>query len=439
MGLFNKVNGGGMMDVIRCDEPSYLIWKWHPEGTAQGNNRKENGIRWGSSLRVKEGSVAVFVYNSKDGIVQDYIEGPFDAMLYTDNLPVISSVIGLAYDGNVPFQAEVYFINLAQIIQSKFVVPYFDVFDPRFLDFAVPTAVRGTISFKISDYKEFIKLHRLDNFSLDDFNNQIKDAVSKYVKSIVANAPTDYNIPVIQLERKITEINDVIESNLRARMFDDFGVTISGVDVAVIDVDKTSEGYTKLQSVTQDLAGATAKAQAQANIRDIQSNQIIGMIDKGGKVISNLATGAYAKFKQTQSENLAAYQTEAAKDIGVAGAVGLGKMGANGGGGINNPASMMAGMAVGGAVGQNIAGAMNNAMNGMNQAGTQGQQKMYNVASNGEAIGPFDMNTLAQMVVAGTLLKESLVWTKGMNDWAKAEDVNDLKSLFPEMPPIPNK
>lgn len=30
MGLFgkNKTNEGGMLDVIRCDEPSYLIWKW---------------------------------------------------------------------------------------------------------------------------------------------------------------------------------------------------------------------------------------------------------------------------------------------------------------------------------------------------------------------------------------------------------------------------
>ena len=34
MGLFSKKPmGGGMMDAIRCDEKSYLIWKWHPEET----------------------------------------------------------------------------------------------------------------------------------------------------------------------------------------------------------------------------------------------------------------------------------------------------------------------------------------------------------------------------------------------------------------------
>ena len=30
MGLFNKQTNGGFMDEIRCDEPSYLIWKCLP-------------------------------------------------------------------------------------------------------------------------------------------------------------------------------------------------------------------------------------------------------------------------------------------------------------------------------------------------------------------------------------------------------------------------
>lgn len=27
---------GGFMDEIRCDEPSYLIWKWRPTGAQLG-------------------------------------------------------------------------------------------------------------------------------------------------------------------------------------------------------------------------------------------------------------------------------------------------------------------------------------------------------------------------------------------------------------------
>lgn len=48
----------------------------HPVLNRVPNNR-ENAIRWGSSLRVKDGEVAVFVYKQKDGTMQDFIVGPF--------------------------------------------------------------------------------------------------------------------------------------------------------------------------------------------------------------------------------------------------------------------------------------------------------------------------------------------------------------------------
>ena len=69
MGLFGKSKEGGFMDVIRCDEPEYLVWKWRPSGEAL-STKKENAIRYGSSLRVKDGELAVFVYNNKkEGVV----------------------------------------------------------------------------------------------------------------------------------------------------------------------------------------------------------------------------------------------------------------------------------------------------------------------------------------------------------------------------------
>ena len=41
MSLFGKRYVGGFMDQIRCDEPSYLVWKWHPSGLRQGENNRE--------------------------------------------------------------------------------------------------------------------------------------------------------------------------------------------------------------------------------------------------------------------------------------------------------------------------------------------------------------------------------------------------------------
>lgn len=434
MSIFGK-KSGGFMDEIRCDEPSYLIWKWHPAGSQSGNNNRENAIRWGSSLRVKDGEVAVFVYKQPNGVMQDFIEGPFDQIIKTSNFPVLASIVGLAYEGGTPFQAEVYFINLAQIIQVKFGVPFFDVYDPRFSDFGIPVAVRGTISFKISDYRQFIKLHRLNTFSLDDFQRQIRDAVCRYVKDTVTNAPAANDIPVIQIENKTSQINDAIEYDVSVRLNENFGVTVSGVDIGAIEIDKASDGYRQLMAVTKDVASAKIQAETEDYIERLRIQR---------------QEGQYAVHKQTQTANLGAYQVEKQAEVGVAGANALGQMGANGagtvdlGGGMGfNPAAMMAGMAVGGAVGQNIAGTMGNMMSGAVPPPSNSVtpppilQSTYYLAVNGQATGPFDVGVLRQMTVSGQVTCDSLVWQAGMSEWKKAGDVDELKNMFVTMPPVP--
>ena len=439
MALFDKSKRtGGFMDEIRCDEPSYLIWKWHPAGVQLGTGNRENAIRWGSSLRVKDGEVAVFVYSQYDGTVQEYIEGPCDLILNTENLPILASLVGLAYDGGTPFQAEVYFINLARIIQVKFGVPFFDIYDTRFADFGVPVAVRGTVSFSITDYREFIKLHRLNNFQLEDFQQQIRDTVSRYVKDTVANAPAAHNIPVIQIETKTAQINDVVEYDLAERLKENFGVLVSGVDIGAIEIDKNSEGYRQLMAVTKNVAATKIEAETQDYVERLRIQR---------------EEGQYAMHKQTQTANIGAFQVEKQADVGIAGAQALGQMGANGAGDVNlggdrdgfNMAAMMASMAVGGAVGQNIAGAMNNMMGGINQQTTPSvvpppiPTVAYHVAINGQAAGPFDMTSLTQMAANGQLTGDSLVWKNGMAHWEKAIAVDELKGLFSTMPPIPEE
>lgn len=446
MGLFSNKNGG-MMDVIRCDEPSYLIWKWHPTGSTARNNKRENAIRWGSSLRVNEGEVAVFVYDQTDGTQMDFIEGPHNGFIETVNFPVLASIIGVAFAGASPFQAEIYFINLARIIQSPFAVPFFDVFDPRFLDFAVPVAVRGTINFNITDYREFIKLQRLRDFNLTAFQTQIRDAVVKHVKDVVANMPAEKNIPVVQIERQIALINETVEEAIKQRLFNNFGVTVTGVDISVIELDKNSDGFMSLKNVTQDVSTATVEAQTAADVRNIHDMQRINAENVQETLRIQREEGQYAQRKQTQTENFAAYQTEAQAEVGVAGANALGQMGAGGagdvsGGGGFNPAAMMTGMAIGGAMGQNIAGTMNNMMSSMNQpqAGMTPPPiptVAYNVVVNNSASGPFDMTTLAQMVLAGTLTMETLVWKAGMGSWVKAGTIQELQEIFISTPPVP--
>lgn len=452
MGLFSKTNGG-LMDQIRCDESSYLIWKWHPKGSELNNNTRENAIRWGSSLRVKDGEVAVFVYNQGEDKKQDFIVGPYDEIIKTKNFPVLASLVGLAYDGGTPFQAEIYFINLAKIIQVNFAVPYFDVYDYRFDDFGVPLAVRGTLSFKIEDYKEFVKLHRLNTFNLEDFQNQVKDAVSKYAKDVVSNITRENKIPLVQIETKISEISNEVEKNITERLKANFGVLVSGMDIGTIELDKTSDGYKQLMAVTKDVTSATIEAEKEAKVKNITDKQRIDIHNYEEQLRIQREEGQYAQHKQTQSSNIGAFQVEKNAEVGIAGANALGKMGENGAGSVNignessggtgfNPAAMMASMAVGGAVGQNIANTMNNTLSNMNQNNVEPPipQSLYKVVINGEAKGPFDKNILKQMVDNGQISKETLCWKKGMEDWKKISEIEELKSIFDDdMPPIPKQ
>ena len=424
MGIFKKKHEGGLMDVIRCDEPTYLIWKWRPKGAEEANStKKENAIRYGSSLRVKDGEVAVFVYHQKDDTMQDYIEGPYDDTIKTANLPILSSIVGAAFGGASPFQAEVYFINLAGIIQVKFGVPFFDVADARNTNFTVPVAVRGSINFRLTNYKEFIKLHRLIDFDLEAFKLQIRDAVCKYIKSIVTNIPFDTGLPVIHLERKIFEVSSVLQPILKQRLESEFGVTTSSVDISDIELDKSSEGYRELKAVTTDIISEQEKAKSAINIRQMEGMAEINMEE-------------YQRERRlgTESSNLAAHQIDQQTRVGIAGAEALGKMGA---------AGMMAGMAMGSAIGQNMAGMMHGALGGLSQPvpPPPPQVSQYNVAVNGQTTGPYTVATLSQMAASGQFTRESLVWKAGMANWMTARNVPELSAIFgqniPPIPPVP--
>ena len=430
MSIFNRE--GGAMDAIRCDEPDYLIWKWRPLG-AVGRTNKENAIRWGSVLTVREGSLAVFVYKGN----HDYVMGPFSEKLRTGNLPIIAPLISLAYAGGSPFPAEVNFINLAEIIQVKFGVPFFEVFDPTFTEFSVPVAVRGTISFHIDDYARFIELHRLDEFDLNRFNEQIRSAVVKYVKGVVANAPERYGVPVIQLERKLPDLDSEIGELIKKRLETDFGVAVNATDISAIDIDTESDGYRELMRVTKNLTSATVRAQTEANIRNIGDMQRIHAEDYEESLRIKREEEQYAQHLGTQEQHINVHTLNQQAKVGKAAAEGLGSRSA--GTSSLDPVGITAGMAVGGVLGKSIAEMVSGVMEQptpppIQQTSPQTPppipQTLYYVALNGQQTGPFDLQTLRTMANDGTLTPDTLVWCAGMKEWQEARCVQVLSGLF---------
>ena len=113
------------------------------------------------------------------------------------------------------------------------------------------------------------------NFELEDFNKQIKDAVIKFVKGVVIKIPTNHAIPVVQMEREILEINDIVAAHLKSALENDFGVNLKRLDLASLEIDKESEGYAELRKITAEQTTKTTVAQTDVNIKNLQDMQSI--------------------------------------------------------------------------------------------------------------------------------------------------------------------
>lgn len=449
MSIFGRGKGGGLMNVIRCDEENYLVWKWRPESQEVNSTSRENSIRYGSTLRVKDGEVAVFSYMQQNSTLQDFIEGPYDQTIKTGNFPVLTNLVGMAWGGETPFQAEVYFINLAGNNQIRFGVPYFDVFDPRLPDHGIPVCVRGVVTFNVTDYRGFIKLNRLIEFDLDRFLEQIRAALAKYVKSVVANIPRTMKIPLVQMETQILEINQIVQGFLASRLKEDFGVNLKALDISAIEIDKKSSHYAEVRQLTAGNTAKTMNAQTDVNIQNLKDMQTINTENVAESLRIQREEAQRAQRLQSETNFIGAHSIDRQAEVLKVAAENLGKMSmmdmGNGDGRGLNPAGMMTGMMMGGAMGQQMAGMMSQLGQAV-QGGMNTPPPMptvhYFTAVNGIQAGPFTLQQLQILVGNGQLTRQTYIWKEGMANWEFAGNVPEVVSLFstntpPPPPPVP--
>lgn len=298
-------------------------------------------------------------------------------------------------------------------------------------------SARGTLTFNVTDYKGFIKLNRLINFELEDFKKQVKDAISKYIKAVVMNVPSDMGIPAVQMERRILDINETVYNYLKPRMENDFGVNLKALDLGSLEIDKESPYYEELRQLTAGNTARTMNAQTDVNIQNLQDTQAINAQNMAETLRIQREEAQRAQQLQTQTNFMGTHAMNLQADVLKTGAQSLGTMGTlDGGSGGVNPAGMMTGMMMGGAMGQQMAGMMN----GMGQ---QMQQAMntpppipnvqYHISVNGAQSGPYNMQQLAQLAQNGQVTMQTYVWKQGMPGWELAGNIVELQVLF--MPP----
>ena len=359
--------------------------------------------------------------------------------------------------------------NLSKGSQVNFAIPFFDVFDPRLQDYGVPVSVHGTIVYSIEDMDLFHSVNKNEAYSDETFQQKLRGTVTKFVKGVVTNAPTDAQIPVVQLERKILEISNLIQQYVKPQVEQLFGITVRQLDITRMNIDKESRGYRELKALTADLERERVMAQHNAQISNfnlqndlnqeqlkMQSTLNLDAMKRqqemqlgGQEQIQDMNLENQRETMRIQREEMqraSRLQTEqtflGAHQANLSAGV-LNNATDNGINAFRQQAQMGAAMGMGAAPQMpGMGGAPQ--MPGM-QMKQATPQVSYMVGVNGQQAGPFDWNQLQQLVSQGQLTQQTYVWKQGMPNWAFAGQVQELQPLFmnaappqmPGMPPMP--
>lgn len=346
--------------------------------------------------------------------------------------------------------------NLSKGSQLNFAIPYFDVFDPRLQDYGVPVSVHGAVVYAIEDMDLFHSVNRNEGYSDETFKNKLRGQLTKFIKSVVSNAPSDAQIPVVQIERKIFEISELIQQRVTPQVEKLFGITIRSLDITGINVDKESRGYRELKALTADLEKERMMAQHNAQISNFNLNNDLqqDMLKKQSELNldamgrkQELDLGGQEELQRMNLENQRETMRIQREEMQRASRLQTEQtfMGAH-------QANLNAGV-LNNATDNGINAFRQQTMGGMNNMGQMGgapqmpgmgaavPQVQYYIGINGQQYGPCDWNKLQQLVQQGQFTQQSYVWKNDMAQWEFAGNVAELAPLFqgtaPQMPGMP--
>lgn len=362
MGLWDFVRSE-LIDIIQWLDETGDTMVWRFDG-------HDNEIKNGAQLIVRPGQAAVFV---NQGQIAD-VFGPGRHELRTQNLPVLSTLMGWKYGFDSPFKAEVFFVATRQFTGEKWgtKVPVM-MRDPEF----GPVRIRafGTYVLHVSEPARFVAqiVGSSGAFRTGDVQEQLRSLVTSRFVDAVGEA----HVPVLDLAARYDEIG----GEIREKMAPDFAAW--GIEL------------------TQFVIESIGLPEEVEKALDTRSKM---------GVLGDL--GRYAQFQTAEAIPLAAQ---------------------NPGG----PAGQGMGMAMGMAMGQQMAQQLGGQPGAQPAAAPPPlpQQAAWFVAVNGQQSGPHPMDALRQQAGSGALTRDTLVWKQGMPAWAPAGQVDELGALFAAVPP----
>jgi len=367
----------GLMNKLRNELVDIVEWVDDSRHTLVWRfPRYQNQIKNGAQLIVRPGQQAIFVHQ---GQIADVFE-PGQHRLTTRNLPLLSTIMGWKYGFDSPFKAEVYFISTRQITDMKWGTP--NPVIVRDVDFGVVRLrAFGTYALRATNAKTLLEelVGTDSHFEAEEITELLRAMVSSAFADLVASA----EIPLVDLATNYSELSEQLRRMVIQRVDDEYGLDIPAM--VIVNISLPAEVEKALDTRTSmDMVGDMARYQA----------------FQLGNAMPTLAANEGAG--------------------GMAGAgmgVGLGMAVASG------VPSMVGGGS--GPMSSTPAPPLPQAP----------PPPSWHFAESGASVGPLAAPQMVEMVSAGRIQPQTLVWMAGMAEWMPASQVPQLAGLFGQAPP----
>jgi membrane protease subunit (stomatin/prohibitin family) len=240
MGLFDWIFGQ-FIDVIEWTDNSQdtMVYRFP---------RKDNEIKYGAKLTVRESQMAIFV---NEGVIADVLS-PGIYELDTNNLPIITSIQHWDHGFNSPFKAEIYFLNTKRFTNLKWGTKNpIMLRDPEFR--MVRLRAFGTYEIKIIEPERFMKeIVGTDSlFSVDEIEHQLTNHILSKLPTILAKS----KVSILDFAANYGEFGNYITEKI-APSFAEYGLGLTHILVENIslpeEVEKALDKRTS-REITGDL------------------------------------------------------------------------------------------------------------------------------------------------------------------------------------------
>lgn len=256
----------GIMDSIKGQFIDIVEWTSTDSGIlAVRFDRRDNEIKMGAQLVVREGQRAIFV---KEGKMADAF-APGMYTLSTRNLPILSDLYGWKHGFSSPFKAEVYFINMLTLSNRKW-----GTSNPVMLRDADLGVIRlrafGTFAYAVEDAARFFQasVGTLAVVHAHDVETQLKSLVVGALSDTLGEA----GIPAFDLAAKYHEIGELTEKALAAK-FDLYGL-------------KARQFVVENISLPAEVEALIDKRSGMGVVGDIDQYMKFNLADKAGEAIA---------------------------------------------------------------------------------------------------------------------------------------------------------